>query len=264
MLTYEQKIEKSLSIIREANDGAIKAGTPLIINFSGEKNSLCILELTKMVTDNYIGLYMSTELETPGLLDIIKEEAKRYNLPLHISFASTDYQGDLYYWVRKLGYFPRYGNIYCFSRLKFRPARAYLRKLFGLKKMYRITGMTKTKNKSRKLRYENDKNYYPIKKDPEVSGSFIVEAIVDWEQEDMDRFLSERNITPLEYMPYSQSTCFYCPYYTDKIYEKVMESYPDIYDKIIDLEKEINAPAGGGNKYIGDIKNTFIEKRKDI
>jgi len=256
------KLEHSLEIMREADRLAKEAETPLLINFSGGKDSSCLLLLAKEVDANVEAIYMTSGLEIPGSLEFVQKEADRQGLKLHITDPVRDYQGDFPYWVRKFNYFPSYGYNYCSSRLKLRPSRAYLRKIYGYKHIYRVNGVRKAESSRRAKIY---KEKAPIRKDWENSGHFLVEPIQEWTGQDVKDYLKANNFeVQKQYSVFGVSGCAYCPFYQVEIYQRILSVYPNIYDEIIEVEDEIGKPSVGGNRYLHEIRDDFLKNREAI
>lgn len=258
----QEVLNKSLEVMAEADRRAKEAETPLLINFSGGKDSSCLILLAKQVNANFELLYMTSGLEIPGCLDFVKQEAERIGGKLHITDPVRDYYGDFPYWVRKYGYFPSYGYNYCSSRLKLRPSRAYLRKLYGFKHIYRVNGVRKSEG-SRRMKIYKDKP--AIRPDWENSGHFLVEPLHDWTGQDVKDYLAENNFKVQKlYNEFGVSGCAYCPFYQVEIYQRILNVYPDIYDPIIEVEDELKKPSVGGNRFLHQIKDDFFANREQI
>jgi len=229
-----------------------KSEHPLIVNFSGGKDSCALLLLALEVTKDVECIYMKSGIDLPGSVDFVEEQCKQFNVPLHLTDPVRDYQGDFDFWVKKFGYFPAISYTWCSSRLKMRPARAYLRKIYGLDALYKLTGVRRAESSRRKRIYKG-KGF--IEKDYEHSGSFMVHPLLNWTDQDVLDYLKEKNFTiNKNYKPFGVSGCYYCPFYQVSIYQKIMEVYPNIYDHIINLENEIEKPSVNGNRYLRDIK----------
>lgn len=246
---YFDKVEYAKQIIEEANK---RSKHSLIVNFSGGKDSCCVLSLALDVTDNVECLFMSSSIDLPGSIDFVERQCKKFGVKLHITDPARDYQGDFSYWVRKFGYFPATGYTWCTSRLKLRPARAYFRKLYGRDALYKLTGVRKEES-SRRAKIYGGKDVF--EEDYEHSGSYMVHPILEWTDNDVKKFLKSINFEINEnYKPCGVSGCYYCPFYQVEIYENILRTYPNIYDDIIALEKEIGKPSVSGNKYLWKIK----------
>lgn len=256
-------INESLEIMKEADRRAREAGTPLFINFSGGKDSSCLILLAKEANINNVELiYMESGLELPGCVDFVKQQAEKFGMVLHITNPVRDYYGDFATIVRKYGYFPGRGYTYCSSRLKLRPSRVYLRNIYGFKNIYRVNGVRKSESPRRAKMY---KDKAPIRPDTENSGHFLVEPIHNWTGQDVKEYLEKHNFEVMEqYKEFKVSGCAYCPFYQVEIYQRILNIYPDIYDKIIEVENELGKPSVTGNKFLRDIKEDFFSNREEI
>jgi 3'-phosphoadenosine 5'-phosphosulfate sulfotransferase (PAPS reductase)/FAD synthetase len=258
----KELIENSLKIIQEANDKAIESGTPLFINFSGGKDSSVLILLAEQLNIKTELIYMISRLELPGTIDFVKEQAAKFDLPLHLIDPVKDYMGDFAYWVRRFNYFPGRQYTYCSSRLKLRPARAYLRKIYGRKHVYKMNGVRKSESSRRQKIYATKPVIYP---DYEASGHFLVEPIRDWTGQDVVDYLAENNFEIQKlYGEVGVSGCAYCPFYQKKIYYRILNIYPNIYDEIIQLEDEIKKPAVNGGIFLHQLKDEFFSNQDEI
>lgn len=255
-------VNKSLEIMQEAAERSKEQEVPLMINFSGGKDSSCLLLMAQKVNADINLVYMTSGLELPGTVEFVQKEAEKYNLPLHIIDPVKHYMGDFFYQVRKHGYFPSYGYNYCSSRLKLRPAGRYFRNLYGRKHLYKVNGVRKSESSRRQKIY---KDKPAIRPDWEISGHFLVEPIHDWTGRDVRDFLDENNfVVQKQYSAFGVSGCGYCPFYQVEIYQRVLSVYPDFYDKIIELEDEIGKPAVGGNRFLHELRDNFLANREEI
>jgi phosphoadenosine phosphosulfate reductase len=236
----QDKINQSLKIVSEAQQCAKEAETPLLVNFSGGKDSSAVLLLAKEVTDNIELIFMKSGLELPNTIEFVQAEADRLGLKLHITDPVRDYMGDFEYWVIRNGYFPAYAYTFCSSRLKIRPARAYLRKIYGHKAMYRMNGVRRQESIRRQRIYKQTDFIIP---DGDLCGSFIVYPILEWTSEDVKDYLASKNFEDSkQYYNFGISGCAYCPYYEKEIYFRILSVYPHIYDHIIEMENRLNQP----------------------
>lgn len=258
----KQKIEKSIEIIKEADKRAKEAGTPLLINFSGGKDSSVLILLAKEADATFELIYMASGLELPGTLEFVKEQAARFDIKLHITDPVRDYYGDFPYWVRRFGYFPTFRYNYCSSRLKLRPSRKYLRGIYGKKHIYRVNGVRRSESPRRKKIY---KNTDPIRPDWENAGHFLVEPILDWTGTDVQEYLKENNFEVQSlYNEFGVSGCAYCPYYQAEIYQRILNVYPNIYDDIIAVEDELGKASVAGMIRLHELRDDFFANREEI
>jgi len=259
----QETLDNSLAIVQEADNRAREAETPLFINFSGGKDSSVLILLAKQLKlDNVELIYMISRLELPGTIDFVKEQAVKFGLKLHTIDPVDDYMGDFPYWVRRFNYFPGRQYAYCSSRLKLRPARRYLRKIYGRKHVYKMNGVRKSESTRRQKIYATKPVIYP---DYEASGHFLVEPIRNWTGQDVVDYLAENNFEVQKlYEEVGVSGCAYCPFYQPEIYQRILAIYPNIYDEIIEVEDEIKKPSVAGNIFLHQLKDDFMANREEI
>jgi len=244
------KIARALVTIKKAVK--YSGDMPLILNFSGGRDSSCIMLLARQVTDKIECLYMKSGMDLPGSIEFVERQCRRFGFKLHISDPVRDYFGDFAYWVRRRGYFPTVEHNYCMVVLKLRPARRYLRRIFWGYPLYKLTGIRREESTRRLWKYLPGQYIQP---DGEHSRSFMVHPILDWTDQDVDDYLRLEKFEINEnYKPFGVSGCYWCPFYGWDIYLKILRVYPNIYDGIIKLEEELGKPSVVGRRFLRDIK----------
>ena len=245
----QNRIDEAKTVILQAYK---KSTEPLICNFSGGKDSAALLSLVLEVTESVEAFFMYSGLDLPHSVEHVQKEIKNYDIPLHISDPVKHYQGDFAYWVKKFGYFPATSYTWCSSRLKLRPARAYLRSRFGFASLYKLNGVRRFESSRRKKIYPTTRGY--IIPDDEHSGSFVVMPLLNWRDSDVEQYLALKGITINQnYKTCGVSGCKYCPFYQPLLYQKINKTFPGIYDDIISIEKEIKLPSVVGNIFLEDL-----------
>lgn len=241
-------VEKTKQIIQQCLQDA-EPSVPLIVNFSGGKDSLAVVLLLKeMGVKNVAALYMRSSIDLPGAVAYAQSQAAKLGLPLIISHPEN-YQGTFIDQVRRWRQFPTPQNAWCSWRLKVRPARAHLRELYGKASLYKLTGVRRQESTRRMRIYKGD---MPIEKDAEHAGSFLVHPILHWTDGHVLEFLDKYPGvvgSPL-YKSTGVSGCYWCPFYQESILERVERTFPGILDPIADIEHEIGKPALMGQKYL--------------
>jgi len=250
--SLKYKIREARKIIRLALS---KTSLPLIVNYSGGKDSQTLLDLVLQETNNVEALFMASSIDLPRSIEHVIDSLKDNDIHLHITFPDVDYQGDFTYWVRKFTYFPAASYTWCSSRLKLRPARAYFREIYGHEKLYKLNGVRRFESSRRKKIYSISKGFiYP---DDEHPNAFIVMPLLNWTNKDVENYLTIKNITINQnYKVCGVSGCKYCPFYQPELYQQINRTYPDIYNEIIKVEKEIGKPSVIGNKFLWEILQT--------
>jgi len=131
-MTLRGKIQQSLRLLTTAS----QQSSPLLINFSGGKDSLTCLLLALEVTDDVEAFYMDSGQDLPFTLDYVRKRCVEFGIPLHVSHPARDriqhktipqdvcLLPDYIHWW---GYFPTSAKRYCSIWLKHRPGRIYCR-----------------------------------------------------------------------------------------------------------------------------------------
>lgn len=254
MVGLEHRLRESREIIADVIAQA--DGLPLICNFSGGKDSQTVLLLMLEQTTNIRTMYLASGIDLPGSTDYAIEISRGYGFEPILSWPWDYFQLGKYCrfedMVRHLGYFPTSQRNWCSGRLKFRPARAKLRTLFGQAALYKFTGVRRQESSRRRLMYKADE---PVMPDPEHSGSFMVHPIINWSDGDVLAYLGQHDvklISPL-YKSTGVSGCFYCPFYQPAIIKRVERVFPGIYEPMIELEAEVGKPALGNHRWLKDV-----------
>jgi 3'-phosphoadenosine 5'-phosphosulfate sulfotransferase (PAPS reductase)/FAD synthetase len=255
-MALENRIREAKEILKEA---VKKSQGPLFLNFSGGKDSCSLVSLASGITDNMECIYMKSGIDLPGSVEFVEKQCRNFGLKLHITDPVRDYMGDFRFWVtKKMGYFPATSYAYCSTRLKLRPERAYLRKLYGKTPLCKCTGVRLNESSRRKKMYAVKG---PMEKDWEHSGSFIAHPLINWTDNDVKDYLKLVGFEINEnYKPFGVSGCYYCPFYQPSIYVRILKGLPHIYDDIIRMEYEIGKPSIVGNRFLRDIKWLVMEE----
>lgn len=242
-------VRQAKEIIREAM--LLSPGAPLIIMFSGGKDSVSVLLLAQEITRDLSPAFMSSSIDLPGSIEHATRTAHRLGYNLEIS-SPLDYQGSFFDVVRRFGYFPTVQKPFCSGRLKLRPMRQHLRRLYGRRSLAKLTGVRRYESSRRRRMYATDAN---IVDDPEHSGSYLVHPILEWTDADVLEYLAQHDIaleSPL-YRACGVSGCYWCPFYQDQIIQRVERGFPGIYAPIIALERYLQKPSLQGHKYLADV-----------
>ena len=258
-----QKTYEIISYVRSLTD------LPLIVNFSGGKDSSALLLATLDVTENVEALYMDSGITLPHTLDFVKKQAKHLGIKLHISYPEES----LLELVERFGYFPMIHKPFCSIYLKIRPARHYFRSVYGKQTLYKLVAVRKSESTRRSSMYDwkrRKAKYYPVVdekfniiRDDEHRGSFMVYPILHWTDQNVLDFLEKKKFkVEKDYEDFGVSGCYWCPFYQESIYRRVLEAYPNIYDEIIALEKRLGKPSVGGKKFLWQIKESFMAESK--
>lgn len=256
----DNRIREAEKIIRLA----IKKATPdpVIVNYSGGKDSLVLLHLVKKITENFVCAFMETGIHFEGLLDYIKITAKKNDVDILVSYP-CDHKGDFWKRIDDFKKFPTMVWLWCNRDLKIRPQKKMLDRELGKKGFYKLTGVRRYESTRRARIYAADAY---IKKDYQVNGDFIVNPILNWTDLMVLQYIKLNEIiidtNPL-YEKYGVSSCMWCPYYQASIYRKSLSFDINKYDRFIEWEEKLKAPSVQEYTYLGDLKKE-IESRKNL
>jgi len=249
VMSLQSKIRHSKQIILKAKE--LSNPLPLIINFSGGKDSLILLDLARQVTDNIIPFYTKTDIQFEESFQFAKEICHQIGYELVYSTPEY-YKGGFYERLAHLRYFPTIKKRWCSRDLKFRPQKKRLVAMLGKHHFYKLNAVRKYESTRRKQIYNSSKYFRP---DYDVHGDIIVLPLLEWTNHDVQTYLETNNIpiNPL-YKRYSISGCYWCPFYQPCIYERILEYHPNLYDRIIEWEIKLNQPSVIGYVWLRDLK----------
>lgn len=255
-MRLQRKINQSLKHLQNA----AKKSNPLIVNFSGGKDSLAYLLLALDATENVECFFMNSGQELPGTEDYVRKRCHEFGVTLNISHPAKDriqhkpggipqFVCLLPDYIRWWRYWPTEVRRYCATWLKHRPCRVYCRKKWGLETLFKVVGIRTDESSVRKWKYGSRwaaKKYRGkyVRPDSEHSGSFLVFPILDWTREDVIDFLEARGVEIHEgYKLFGMSGCKWCPVAKPEQIYAVGQKYPEIYQELLEVEAELEAPA---------------------
>lgn len=257
-MTLNGKINRSVKLIRECAEKS----APLLVNFSGGKDSLVCLILALDVAEDVEAFYIDSGMDLPFTKPYIKARCREFGVHLNISHPSRDRIQHkpggpmpsnaclLQDYVRHWGYFPTEVKRYCATWLKHRPARVYCRKKWGFRSLFKVVGVRTSESPTRKWKYGSAwaRRVYGgtkyVRPDNEHSGSFMVFPILDWTLRDVESFLEARNVEIHRgYKLFGMSGCKWCPVAKLNQIRAIHRKFLGIYDDLIAAEKDVGKPA---------------------
>jgi phosphoadenosine phosphosulfate reductase len=235
----------------------LQGDRPLIVNFSGGKDSLVCLLLALKVTDNVECMYMDAGFELPSTLPYVRERCKEFGLRLHVSHPERDRVKhrtipdqvvNLVDYIRYYGYFPSKANRWCSIWCKQRPGRVYIRKVWGKEPLYKLVGVRQFDSAHRAVVYgprgaaKYGGRY--SRPDNEMIGCTLVYPILDWTTPEIWLYLMRNGIEMHEgYKLFGVSGCKWCPVHKPHTVAKIARALPGIYDDLLEAEHDIGKPA---------------------
>ena len=250
-----ERLEESRSVVREI---AEKSELPLFIQFSGGNDSMAMLGLVQEVTDHIVCCYMATGLEFKGYIPFIKETCQKLGVRLLISNPGM-HKGNLYKRIRQFKSFPGLIATWCCRDLKLRPQKKMLQAGYGKKEtFYKLEGIRLSESVRRKYIYK-EYTGNPIREDSEFKGSYEVFPIINWTDRDVKNYLEIKGLpTSGLYKEFGVSGCSFCPFYQPDIYRRILKKLPNHFDRIIELENELNLPSVSGYFFLRDLKKEVL------
>ena len=251
----DSKVRRSLVVIRYALQ---RSAQPLIVNFSGGKDSLVLLDLVDRVTDDFLCMYCMSGIEFPETIEAVKRTSKERGVDLYFSYPS-DYKGGFFERLAEFRAFPTVRSRWCSRDLKFRPQKKLLKRIFGNSVFYKLNAVRRYES-SRRRRIYGHRSY--MAEDSDVSGDIMVFPIMDWTTEERNQYLRERAIkveTNQLYESYGVSGCYWCPFYQPSIYCKILKHDSTMYDQFIEWEAALNSPSVNGYTWLRDLKKEVEE-----
>lgn len=243
----KQRVAEANNIIRSAIN---QSSHPLVVNFSGGRDSMAMLSLAKKQTDYLVCCYNVTGIEFPEAIDFARWAAQLLSAPLAISYPQ-DHKGDFFQRLEMFRRFPTMVTPWCQRDLKTRSEAKMLRREYGKGTFYKLVGVRRWESSRRHSIYARSGFIRP---DGDSSG-FLVYPLVNWRDDDVANYLKAEGLpTSGLYPKYGVSGCYYCPFYPPELYLRVMKHEPNLYDRFIEWENILHAPAVQGQNYLRDLK----------
>jgi 3'-phosphoadenosine 5'-phosphosulfate sulfotransferase (PAPS reductase)/FAD synthetase len=281
-LTFDEKLKRSLKVLRSVAKKKDKK-TPLIVNYSGGKDSTACLLLAKEVTDDVVAFYVDGGFELAETLVHIKKECKRHKVKLEVARAGVDKVShraggsldgcqNFFDYVRHYGYFPTAGRRWCSTWVKQRVMKAYWRKRFDKDVvLYKVNGVRMFESNVRLWKYGDQKHFSKysvdgtpyLRYDAEHRPAITVLPIVEWTTDDVIEYLRRKKVKIHQgYKKYGFSGCRWCPVHRKEDYIRALRININLYDDFIELEKEIGKPAGANGEWLADYKKEVLNEKK--
>lgn len=220
-MTYEKKVEFAIQLIK-----SIPQDGPIELCYSGGKDSDVILELAKMAGVPVVPIYKQTSIDPPGTTAHVKDMGVEIRRPKETFFKLIERRGN-----------PSRFKRFCCEHLK--EYKVYDRAIVGIRRSESTRRMARYKEPEQCRVYPNGsktRQYFPI---------------LEWSDEDVERFINERKIkcAPIYYDSDGKFHverrlgCIGCPLQSDnglsdyKKYPKFLQAQIKAYQKWLDKHK---------------------------
>ena len=218
---------------------------------------MAMVGLVQEVTDDFICCYMATGLEFKGYIPFIKETCQKLGVRLLISNPGM-HKGNIYKRIRQFKSFPGLIATWCCRDLKLRPQKKMLIKEFRKGTFYKLEGIRRDESTRRRYIYA-EYTGNPIREDSEFRGSYEVFPIINWTDRDVKNYLELKGLpTSGLYKEFGVSGCSFCPFYQPDIYRRILKKLPDHFNRIIELENELDLPSVSGYYFMRDLKEEVL------
>jgi phosphoadenosine phosphosulfate reductase len=266
-LFLDELLVESRRVVKEI---AEKTEKPLIIQFSGGRDSMAMLGLVREVTDNFYCSYMATGTELPRVINFVKDFCRDLGVKLLVSTPKM-HKGNLFQRIATFNSFPNLGSfegggqrLWCCRDLKLRPAKKLLVRTFGSGTFFRLEGIRRFESERRKKIYADYTKTF-MRPDDELAHSWEVFPLLNWTDDDILLYIQMKNLPTLtqQYKDYGVSGCSWCPFYSSTLYYDIIKKIPNwnVYRRIIEMENKLNQPSVHGGIFLRDIKQAVLEGR---
>lgn len=197
-----------------------------VVFFSGGKDSTCTLHLALRSWDRFTAVYVDTTIAFPEVEPFVRDVCSEWGIPLVVLRPERCFFEQVA--TRRL---PLINRLWCRDWLKIKPMKKYVggRIVLGAVGVRRSESTWRSKNYKRHFAVgETGPQIYPI---------------LEWSRAQRDAYIKKYNI-PVNpcYEKYGVSGCYYCPYYDQKIYLRIKSANPELFMKLVELEKLLGTP----------------------
>lgn len=247
-----QRLEESRAIVQEAIQRSEK---PIIIQFSGGKDSMAMVGLVREVTMDFFLSFMTTGIEFADVVDFASMVANDLGHQILFSDPSL-HKGGFFERLGRFREWPTVHKRWCMRDLKVRPQKKMLNEYFGRGAFYKMVGVRRWESNRRKYIYPH--NLF-IRRDTDVSDDYLVFPILNWTDDDVVNYLEMTGLpTSGLYGKYGVSGCYWCPFYQEGIYRRILAEEPALYDEFIEWEHTLGKPSVIGEVYLGGLREEVI------
>lgn len=220
------RVRKEIDIPKDDIVKILRNFRPFLL-FSGGKDSLSTLHYVKRINGNRKNgitvLHADTTAGLPKIRRYVRRVCKRFELDVNFVKPKEDF----FSLAKKWG-IPSPKSRWCCKTLKIRPIRDYLKSVDGPKVV--IDGIRGAESNARA-------NYLPLWYHPGFD-CLSLSPIFYWDDDEVNDYIVEHRLPKMRNDNFGASAeCFCGAYSTRGDFEALLDSYPDIFDKLIEVEK---------------------------
>jgi len=188
---------------------------PVTVSFSGGKDSLVVLNITRKAVHDITAFFIDTGLEFPETVEFVERYARDHHITISIQHAGEAFDQN----------FPAFGPPakdfrWCCKVCKLGPITSFLPE--GRNEVITVDG---------KRRYESFQrgNISSVERNPFVPGQVSVFPIKDWRAIEvwLYIFMEKMNYNPLYDLGFERIGCWLCPAALQAEYLRMKELHPD-------------------------------------
>ena len=227
-LSKEESIAVRSAVDLRRSDAArtLRLGRPFVL-FSGGKDSLCLLHYMKTIAAQkdveITALHADTTAGFPEVEDYVHKVCKKLKVPLVVVRPPHDY-----FQIAKRWGIPGIRARWCCETLKVAPIRRYLDLIDEPKVVY--DGIRAAESNIRAT-------YNPIWYHP-AFRCISISPIFGWSDAEADRYIARHRLPKSPAADLGTSSECWCGAYKCRLdFEKLLEVHPEIFDKLVDVER---------------------------
>ena len=235
----QRKVKQSRKILRKAIQ--IYPNTPIVVSFSGGKDSLCSLLITKEEINDFKIIFLNTGVEFPETVEYTKKIIKKLNLDSKLIIANAE---NIFWEVLPLFGMPTRDYRWCNKLLKLNLIKKVIDEQFE-NKILTVVGTRKRESRSR---YKEK----TISENRNVKGQINVNIIHNWTTLQVWIYILKMNIefNPIYKFNFNRVGCWLCPSSKLSELETIKSTHPKLYNKLYSALKKYQKNIGAPDEYL--------------
>jgi 3'-phosphoadenosine 5'-phosphosulfate sulfotransferase (PAPS reductase)/FAD synthetase len=223
------RVKKDLFIFREDVVKLVRLGRPFAL-FSGGKDSLCLVarmrKLAKAAGRDLTAVHAETSAGFPEVETYVGTVCAQLGVPLTVVRPRRDFFETAKRWG-----IPSPRSRWCCKTLKVAPMRRFLKTIEGPKVIF--DGIRAAESTGRA-------KYAPVWYHP-TFRCISVSPIFYWTDQQIDRYIRQENLPESPAVRLNTSAECWCGAYQGRRdFEALLSMHPEIFDKLLDVEKAQN------------------------